>query len=80
MGAAGSQTSPGWAEWLERLARVIPGVTRYQDREGLRETDKQVRVLLADRLGLVSVPWTAFAFIVAACPIAWLAAARGRAA
>lgn len=51
MGAPDSQTSPGWAEWLERLARVIPGVARYQDRGGLRETDKQVRVLLADRLG-----------------------------
>ncbi len=51
MGAPDSQTSPGWAEWLERLARVIPGVARYQDREGLRETDKKVRVLLADRLG-----------------------------
>jgi hypothetical protein len=51
VGPPDSQTSPGWAEWLERLARVIPGVARYQDREGLRETDKQVRVHLADRLG-----------------------------
>jgi len=51
VGAPGSQTSPGWAEWLERLARVIPGVARYQDREGLRQTDKQVRVRLADLLG-----------------------------
>ncbi|HSD50584.1 MAG TPA: hypothetical protein VLG48_04190 [Candidatus Methylomirabilis sp.] len=33
------------------MARVIPGVARYQDREGLRETDKQVRVHLADLLG-----------------------------
>ena len=41
----------GWAERLERLARVVPGVGRYQDREGLRETDKQVRVHLADLLG-----------------------------
>lgn len=35
---------------MERLARVIQGVARYQDREGLRETDKQVRVHLADLL------------------------------
>jgi hypothetical protein len=40
----------GWAEGLERLARLIPGVGRYQDREGLRETDKRVRVHLADLL------------------------------
>jgi len=40
----------GWAEGLERLVRVIPGVGHYQDREGLRETDKQVRVHLADML------------------------------
>lgn len=40
----------GWAEELERLARLIPGVGRYQDREGLRETDKRVRVHLADLL------------------------------
>lgn len=34
--------------------------------------------LIADRLGLAAVPWTAFGFIVAACPLAWLAAgARG---
>jgi len=51
VGAPGSQTSPGWAEWLERLARAVPGVGRYQDREGLRETDKQVRVHMADLLG-----------------------------
>jgi len=32
------------------LARLVPGVGRYQNREGLRETDKQVRVHLADLL------------------------------
>lgn len=37
----------GWAESLQRLARHIPGLGRYQDREGLRETDKQVRMYLA---------------------------------
>jgi hypothetical protein len=47
----GFQDASGWAEWLERLARVIPGVARYQDREGLRETDKQVRAHLAALLG-----------------------------
>jgi hypothetical protein len=46
----GSPDGSGWAERLERLARVIPGVTRYQDWEGLREIDKLVRVLLADHL------------------------------
>jgi len=40
----------GWAEGLERLARLIPGVGRYQDREGLRDTDKRVRVHLAELL------------------------------
>jgi MFS family permease len=33
--------------------------------------------LIADRVGLAAVPWTAFAFIAAACPIAWLAARKG---
>ncbi len=40
----------GWAEWLERLTHHIPGVGRYQDREGLRETDKQVRMHLAAQI------------------------------
>lgn len=42
--------SYGWADRLERVARVIPGIGRYQDREGLRETDKQVRLYLAEQL------------------------------
>ncbi|HSB81270.1 MAG TPA: hypothetical protein VLM91_21015 [Candidatus Methylomirabilis sp.] len=37
----------GWAESLQRLARHIPGLGGYQDREGLRETDKLVRMYLA---------------------------------
>jgi hypothetical protein len=45
-----SRDAPNWAEGLERLARLVPGIGRYQDREGLRETDKQVRVHLADLL------------------------------
>jgi len=50
----GSRDGSDWAERLERLARAIPGVARYQDREGLRETDKQVRAHLADLLGDLS--------------------------
>ena len=50
MSAQARSASSGWAERLERLARLIPGVGRYQDREGLRETDKRVRVLLADQV------------------------------
>ncbi len=48
--ATGSGASYGWADRLERMARLIPGIGRYQDREGLRETDKQVRVYLAEQL------------------------------
>ncbi len=50
MGTPPLQEESGWAEGLERLARLIPGVGRYQDREGLRETDKQVRVYVANLL------------------------------
>jgi len=49
-----AQEASGWAEGLERLARLIPGVGRYQDREGLRETDKRVRVHLAGLLADLS--------------------------
>ncbi len=44
----GPGKTPGWAESLERLARLVPGLGRYQDREGLRETDKQIRTYLAE--------------------------------
>jgi len=44
----------GWAERVERVARLVPGVAQYQDREGLRETDKQVRVYVAELLGGVA--------------------------
>lgn len=37
----------GWAESFQRLAHHIPGLGRYQDREGLRETDRHVRGYLA---------------------------------
>lgn len=46
------RTEPaGWAERVERLVRLVPGLGRYQDREGLRETDKRVRVYVAELLG-----------------------------
>jgi len=38
------------AEGLEKLARLIPGIGSYQDKEGLREGDKRLRDTLADRL------------------------------
>jgi hypothetical protein len=50
MTPTGSPDAKGWAERLERLARLVPGIGRYQDREGLRETDKRVRVHLAELL------------------------------
>ncbi len=49
MGTTGG-ASQGWADRLERVARLIPGIGRYQDREGLREVDKQVRIYLAEQL------------------------------
>jgi hypothetical protein len=38
------------AEKLEKLARLIPGIGSYQDKEGLREGDKHLRETLALRL------------------------------
>jgi hypothetical protein len=38
------------AERLERLARLIPGIGSYQDKESLREGDKSLRDTLAERL------------------------------
>ena len=35
---------------LERLARFVPGIGSYQDKEGLREGDKKLRDTLALRL------------------------------
>ncbi len=51
MTTPGGSASPGWAESFERLARWIPGLGGYQDREGLREADKQVRLHLVGLLG-----------------------------
>lgn len=50
MTAPSRSSGSGWAGSLERVARLIPGVAGYQDREGLRETDKQVRLHLAGRI------------------------------
>jgi hypothetical protein len=38
------------AEKLERLARWVPGIAGYQDRESARETDKTLRMQLAGEL------------------------------
>jgi hypothetical protein len=38
------------AKGLERLARFVPGIGSYQDKEGLREGDKKLRDTLALRL------------------------------
>lgn len=38
------------AEKLERLARIVPGVPGYQDRERSRDTDKTVRLRLTAQL------------------------------
>ena len=50
MGHTGQGVADGWAERLERLARIIPGIGAYQDREGLREMDKRFRTHLSDLL------------------------------
>jgi hypothetical protein len=38
------------AERIERLARLVPGIGSYQDKETRRDADKRLRVTLADRL------------------------------
>jgi hypothetical protein len=38
------------AERLEHLARLVPGIGSYQDKEGRRDADKRLRITLADRL------------------------------
>lgn len=43
-------TTIGLAENIERLARIFPGVSGYQDKEGARETDRQLRLRLAAEL------------------------------
>src|SRR5512135_1647584 len=38
------------AETLEKLARKVPGVAGYQDKEAARETDKAVRLCLSEEI------------------------------
>jgi hypothetical protein len=38
------------AQKLERLARILPGVKGYQDKDSARDTDKQLRLRLAAEL------------------------------
>lgn len=38
------------AERVERLARLVPGIGSYQDKETRRDADKRLRLTLADRL------------------------------
>jgi hypothetical protein len=35
---------------MKKLARILPGIAGYQDRETLRDTDKAVRMKLAGEL------------------------------
>jgi hypothetical protein len=39
-----------FSEMLEKLARIVPGVSGYQDKEATRDTDKTIRLRLADGL------------------------------
>jgi hypothetical protein len=54
MATVDKSENAAWAERMERLARLIPGVGAYQDREGLRDTDKRVRTYLGELLGGVA--------------------------
>lgn len=51
MASADRTGTAGWAERVEHLARLVPGLGKYQDREGLREADKRTRTYVADLLG-----------------------------
>ena len=51
MASADGTESGGWAERVERLARLVPGLGKYQDREGLRDADKRIRTYVAELLG-----------------------------
>ena len=43
-------TKENVGDGLKKLARLVPGIESYQDKEALREGDKQLRQALADRL------------------------------
>lgn len=51
MANAEKTETAGWAERVERLVRLVPGLGKYQDRAGLREADKRVRTYVAELLG-----------------------------
>ena len=51
----GKETA-GWAERVERLVRLVPGLGAYQDRESLREADKRIRTYVADLLEKLAHP------------------------
>ncbi len=38
------------SEKVERLARMVPGVSGYQDKESSRDTDKSIRLRVATEL------------------------------
>jgi len=38
------------SEKVERLARMVPGVSGYQDKESSRDTDKNIRLRIATEL------------------------------
>jgi len=46
------QKSSTLAKKLERLARIIPGIAGYQDRDKMRESDKRLRLHLAEKIEL----------------------------
>ncbi len=43
----------GWAEKFERLARKVPGMKGYQDKEAFRDSDKAVRLKVSEKLAEV---------------------------
>jgi hypothetical protein len=45
----------GLAEKLERLVRIVPGVSGYQDNESARQTDKAVRMKLSSELDNINL-------------------------
>jgi len=44
------QKSSTLAKKLEKLARIIPGIAGYQDREKMRDSDKRIRIHLSEKI------------------------------
>lgn len=42
------------AQKMEKLARILPGVKGYQDKDSARDTDKQLRMRLAGELARIA--------------------------